>query len=152
DVYNRELTPKMRNLKMDAFGHDMVVLHEHEIRKRTGAFSALGKEARERFMDCLNAIMWEVEFTIFAVVIDKQKHVSKYTAPAHPYYMAMQFGLERISRFLGPKCTKGSTTHIVCESRGKREDIDLELAFRRVCDGANFNYEKMPFELVLADK
>ena len=41
DAYCDVLTPHVRKLKMDTFGHDMVILHEHDIRKRAGAFSKL---------------------------------------------------------------------------------------------------------------
>ena len=43
DDYAERVTPAVRKHKFAAFGHDMVVLHEHEIRKKTGAFSRLGK-------------------------------------------------------------------------------------------------------------
>jgi hypothetical protein len=42
--------------------------------------------------------------------------------------------------------------HVVVEKRGKNEDDDLELEFRRVCAGANFNTERWNFEVVFADK
>ncbi len=38
------------------------------------------------------------------------------------------------------------------ESRGRKEDKDLELEFRRVCDGANRMNIRLPFEIILADK
>lgn len=38
------------------------------------------------------------------------------------------------------------------ESRGKREDKDLELEFRRICDGANDKHRRLPFEIIFADK
>lgn len=38
DVYVAQLTPALRRLKFSIFGHDMVVLHEHDIRKKKGAF------------------------------------------------------------------------------------------------------------------
>ena len=42
--------------------------------------------------------------------------------------------------------------HVVVEKRGKNEDDDLELEFRRICAGANFKTEKWNFEVVFADK
>lgn len=36
--YSHAITPALRMLKFDTFGHDMVVLHEQDIRKKTGAF------------------------------------------------------------------------------------------------------------------
>lgn len=46
-AYTNSVTPAVRNLKFETFGHDMVILHEHDIRKKRGAFSRLGKEPRE---------------------------------------------------------------------------------------------------------
>ena len=40
----------------------------------------------------------------------------------------------------------------IVEKRGKREDAELELAFRRVCDGANALHRPLPFELVMIPK
>lgn len=45
-----------------------------------------------------------------------------------------------------------STTHVVCEARGTAEDAELELAFRRVCDGDNRGRRAFPFKLVIADE
>ena len=43
-------------------------------------------------------------------------------------------------------------THVVCEARGAKEDDDLELAFRRVCDGDNRTRKPYPFEIVINHK
>ena len=53
DEYVDNLTPKVRRLKLSLFGHDKVILHEHDIRKKVGAFAGLGKESREGFMNDL---------------------------------------------------------------------------------------------------
>jgi len=45
-----------------------------------------------------------------------------------------------------------SLTHIVCEARGAKEDADLELAFRRVCDGENRTCAPYPLDIVICDK
>ena len=44
----------------------------------------------------------------------------------------MEFGLERVAHFRGKKSDTG-LLHVVFEGRGRNEDADLELAFRRVC-------------------
>ncbi|MDT4867776.1 hypothetical protein FQZ97_1027060 [compost metagenome] len=65
----------------------------------------------------------------------------------------MQLGLERIQgylRSLGQPATV--ETHFIFEARGPKEDIDLELAFRRVCDGDNYSGDIYPFQIVIADK
>jgi len=38
------------------------------------------------------------------------------------------------------------------EKRGKREDADLELEFRPVCDGGDYKKEQLPFEIAFVDK
>jgi hypothetical protein len=42
-------------------------------------------------------------------------------------------------------------THVVVECRGRQEDKDLELAFRRVVQGASLG-GTLPFEIVFAHK
>ena len=36
--YRQELVPRLSHLKMDFWGHDEIVLHEHDIRKPSGIF------------------------------------------------------------------------------------------------------------------
>lgn len=154
DDYADRVTPAVRKHKFEMFGHDMVVLHEHEIRKKTGAFARLGKEAREQFMESLTNIIVAADFTLIAVVIDKRRLASKYVNPAHPYHLAMAFGLERLHRLLRSQGQEDRIAHIVCEARGSKEDaeLELELEFRRIRDGANYFNKRLPFELVIADK
>lgn len=146
------LTPALRRLKVETFGHDLVVLHEIEMRRRRGAFSALGKAEREQFMDALTTLIAQTDFTLIAVVIDKQKLARRYTYPEHPYHLAMQFGLERLREFLRIKGQAGRKTWVVCEARGAKEDLAMELAFRRICDGDNRGGQTLPFEVLIADK
>lgn len=152
DVYVETVTPRLRNLKFTTFGHDMVILHEHEIRKKTGAFAKLSKEPREAFMSKLTDIMKDSPFTLLAVVIDKRKLKSRYVDPAHPYHLAMEFGLERLFRFMKEKKQDDRLTHIVCEARGAKEDKELELEFRRICDGGNHFRKTLPFDIIIVDK
>jgi hypothetical protein len=103
-------------------------------------------------MECLSQIIADTDMTIVSVVIDKTKHKAKYTNPEHPYHLAMQFGLERIYDFLHTHDQHESTVHVVFEARGAKEDRDLELEFRRVCDGNNRNKINYPMRIVIADK
>lgn len=150
--YVSSVTPAIRKLKFNTFGHDMVVLHEHSIRKKTGAFSKLSKEPRDMFMASLNDIMEQADFTLLAVVIDKRKLKSRYASPAHPYHLAMEFGMERLFRFMKEKGQGDRLTYIVCEARGAKEDNELELEFRRICDGGNYFRKPLPFDIIIVDK
>jgi len=134
DAYVHQITPAIRALKFDTFGHDRVVLHEHDIRKKKGAFSQLNKEARETFLSRLTDIIADSDMTLIYVVIDKLRHKAKYHSPEHPYHLAMQFGLERVADFLRVKGQHDCTTWVICEARGAKEDAELELEFRRVCN------------------
>jgi Protein of unknown function (DUF3800) len=71
--------------------------------------------------------------------------------PSNPYHLALAYGLELIYNFLEERRQTQKRTHIVFECRGKKEDKDLELEFRRVCDGAT-RWGTLPFDIILADK
>lgn len=150
DKYVNHLTPAIRNLKFATFGHDMVVLHESDIRRKKGTFAHLSREPRETFMTRLTDIISESDFQLVAVVIDKRELSNRYTQPAHPYHLALEFGLERIYRLLKEAGQDDALTYLVCEARGKKEDAELE--FRRIRDGTNYFHKRLPFDLIIADK
>ena len=152
DEYANVVVPSLTQLKFETFGHDMVVLHETEIRKRRGPFRMMNKGPREAFMDRLGQVIESAPLTVIAVAIRKQALVSQYVRPTNPYHLAMEFGLERLHRFLDGKGQLERQTHVVCEARGKREDQLLELEFRRVCNGDNYFGKNLPFQVVFADK
>jgi hypothetical protein len=152
EKYTHQITPAIRQLKFTTFGHDMVVLHESEIRRKKGAFSRLSKEPREAFMNELTNIISESDFQLVAVVIDKRKLKDQYLQPAHPYHLALEFGLERIYRLLKEAGQDDALTYLVCEARGSKEDTELELEFRRICGGINYFHKPLPFGLIIADK
>ena len=60
--------------------------------------------------------------------------------------------MEALLEFLLEKNQDDTLTHVVFESRGKKEDDELELEFRRICDGANRQARNLPFDIILADK
>ncbi|MEZ2305903.1 MULTISPECIES: DUF3800 domain-containing protein [Paraburkholderia] len=139
-------------MKFETFGHDCVVLHESDIRRKRGAFARLSKEPRETFLERLTSIIDDLPLTVIGVVIDKRKLKDRYTNPYNPYHIGIQYGLERVRQYLRMKTQQDSLTHIVCEARGAKEDTDLELAFRRVCDGANRSCVPYMFDIVICDK
>jgi hypothetical protein len=153
DDYVARVCPDLQKFKFEFWGHDEVVLHEHEIRKPRGSFLfLLSKPMRERFLSGLAAQMERLPATIVAIVIDKPAYVARYHQPASPYEYAMETGLERIFRHLESLGQDGRRTPVIVERRGRREDDELELAFRRVCDGANALSLPFPFDLVMIPK
>lgn len=152
DGYIDVLTPAVRRLKFETFGHEMVILHENDIRRRKGVFGTLTMEERMAFMEKLSGLIDACDFTLIGVVIHKDRHKARYNKPEHPYHLALQFGLERLRHFLKLQGQEDATTYVVCEARGAAEDAELELAFRRVCDGENRGSTKYPFKIVIASK
>lgn len=151
--YATKISPSLQQFKFEYFGHDMVVLHEYEIRKARNEFSILlNNEIRKPFMRALGRVVADAPFTLVSTVIMKEALTRKYSSPANPYHMAMGFGLERVYRYLESLREHEKLTHIVFEKRGRREDDELELEFRRVCDGANYFNKAFPFQIVFADK
>jgi len=151
--YSEVIVPALQQFKFRYFGHDLVILHEHEIRKERGAFNIFkSPEERSSFLDQLTTIIEESNFVLTCCVIEKKRLSQKYKSPRNPYHLALSFGLERIYRFLVEKGQGDRVTHIVFERRGKKEDIELELEFRRICDGDNWEKRKLPFSIHFADK
>ena len=93
-----------------------------------------------------------VTFTIVATVINKQKLAETYANPTNPYELALQYCMERAYLYLRKKGQHTRTTHIVVERRGRREDDELELAFRRIRDGSYIQGKMPNFEIIFADK
>lgn len=151
--YANVVAPRVQAFKFAHFGHDIVVLHEHEIRKQKPPFVFLKSEdKRNAFMTGLNRLIEDADFTIVAAAIHKGNLTHRYVEPGNPYEMALTFCMERAYRFLRDRGQHIFTTHIVVEKRGKREDDELELAFRRIRDGANLEGAMPGFEIVFADK
>ena len=153
DDYTHSIVPEVQKFKFKYFGHDIVVLHEKDIRKRNWPFIFLNdRKKQHEFMEDLNTLIDNAEFTIISTVIDKNQLTYKYATPENPYDLALKFCMERAYTFLQDVRQNGRTTHIVVERRGKREDNGLELAFRRIRDGWNLKGSMPEFELVFAEK
>lgn len=153
DHYVEQVCPALQRFKFEFWGHDETVLHEHEIRKPSGSFLFLHqKPLRESFLAKLSAQMQNLEATVIAVIIDKRRYALRYRQPASPYDYAMENGLERVFSHLEGLGQSSASTAVIVEKRGRREDGELELAFRRVCDGQNALRKPLPFQLVMIPK
>jgi Protein of unknown function (DUF3800) len=137
-AYAHDVVPRMLDFKFEQFGHDQVVLHEHDIKKAKGEFRFMTDATRRQsFMEGMNTMIAATPMTIVAVAIRKNDLVARYNQPNNPYLLAMEFVLERVSSFLSTHGQIGRRTYVVFERRGAREDTELELEFRRVTSGQN---------------
>ena len=153
DDYVGMITPALEQLKFKHWGHDAIVLHEHEIRKPAGEYLFLLNENRRSvFMKDVEQFVDTSPFILIASIALKQKLQEQFTVPASPYNVALEFGLERVYLCLKELGQEGKLTHVIVERRGSREDAELELIFRRICDGSNYFNQPMPFHIVMTSK
>jgi hypothetical protein len=103
-------------------------------------------------INALSRVIEAAPVTLVAVVIDKRGLRLEDAGAANPYHLALQFGLERVFRLLAERGQAERLTHFIVEARGKREDTELELDFRRICEGGNGLGQALPLRLVMADK
>lgn len=135
ETYIKRIIPAIQEFKFRYFGHNMVVLHEHAIRKSKDEFSILmQRDTRERFMADLNALVANAPFRIVASCIRKNEFKERRGEAENPYHVALEYGLERVFFFLQERKQQRSVTYLVFEQRGRKEDRELELEFRRICD------------------
>jgi hypothetical protein len=152
DDYVQKVVPALQSLKFKHLGHDLVVLHEREMRKQAGKFQFLNDRAvRAVFMDDVSRFVEEAPFTVIAAVIDKRRLKTQYAAPKNPYHLALGFCLERLRYHLDGLRAPLALTHVIFESRGAREDGELELEFRRLVP-SSFQGSAQRFEPVFAAK
>lgn len=135
--YAEKISPDIQRIKFKYWGHDSIILHEHEIRKEKGDFAVLraSKEMRLGFLSDLTGIVSRANISVIASVIKKQVLKERYSTPWSPYHISLHFCLERLFEFLAENGQQGKTVHVVFECRGKEEDDDLELEFRRIISG-----------------
>ena len=151
--YTSRVVPSMQNLKFKYFGHDMVILHEREIRKTEGPFKILfDSRVRESFFETLNKTINEANFKVVACIIDKNGLGNTGYREVSPYRIAMEFGLERAFYEIQSRGQSGRKTFIVFESRGKKEDQELELEFRRLMANTKVLGMSDTFEFFAASK
>lgn len=151
--YSKKVVPALETFKFKHFGHDQIVLHEHEIRKEKGAFHIFpNREAKHHFLAELTSIVEASHFILASCVIDKQRLGNEAETPENPYHIALMHCVLSLYDFLLEKSEHEHLTHVVVERRGAKEDKELELEFRRICDGSNPRKLQLPFEILFADK
>jgi hypothetical protein len=149
NYYAQKVVPSLEAFKFKHFGHDVVVLHETDIRKERGEFRFSSRQHKEAFLDELTGIIEANNFMLIGCIIDKARLRER---SENPYNLALGFCLETLYELMQEKHQEDLPTHVVVECRGKKEDAELELEFRRVCAGENRFSKPLPFEVVFADK
>lgn len=150
--YSEVIVPALQKFKFNHFGHDQVVLHENEIRRRQGLFNRFrDADHQQAFLNELTQIIEFSNFVLISATIDKRA-LGKQNTEDNAYHIALGLCMETLHQFLSEKGEHTQKTHVVVECRGKQEDKELELEFRRICDGNNRLNRELPFEILFADK
>jgi len=153
DHYVDHVVPYVQRLKFEFFGHDMVVLHEREIRQRAQPFNILmNEQTRDLFMARIDELIRSARIGIVATVIRKPEFRDRRGSSLNPYEVALEFGLERVFLQLQARGQVGRKTFVVFEGRGKTEDKELELAFRRILDTTKMRGMAQTLDFLCVDK
>lgn len=151
--YIKRVVPDVQQFKFRWFGHDTVILHEREIRKKTSDFRFLNvPDRREAFLADLTWVLANARFHLIASVIEK-KRLREDLFAENPYHLALTFCIEKTLEFMEKRNQHDRILHFIFERRGDREDDLLELEFRRITAGENIYRRKLPnFEIIFVDK
>jgi len=141
DSYTSEFRPALRQIKRTHFSDDPdvpVVFHREDMARKDGIFSCLAcPEKRLKFNEEIVDFYKEQNYTLIAVVIDKESHRQVYGQWAkHPYHYCSEAILERYFFFLRD-CD--GTGDVIAESRGTAEDGKLASEWKSFCkNGTRF--------------
>lgn len=146
--YFSQTLPRMGQFKFRYWGHDLVILHSHEIRKEQNQFSMLvNADYRNHFLNDLTDLIDSFCFHIVAEVINKYDFVRDSGYSNNPYSVALHLCLEKAYMFLHA-CGQGDgLTHVVVEKRGAKEDKELTTSFQQIT-----HFPLQSFQLEFAGK
>ena len=148
DYVTAALAPLAR-LKYQYFGNEVVVLHGHKIRQRAGEFkilknAALGSKFLEGVSDCFRGLP---KNSFVCAAIYKSKLKAQYRFPKDPFYLSLQFLLERLALHWQEQLSNNEKLLCVFEKRGAIEDSHTRKFFEKICGGENFGKQTFPFEI-----
>lgn len=107
DYYSQYVEPEANKLKMKHFGKTDVILRSYDIRKQKKDFSSLvDTRKRNAFYNDMDNLMKDIKFSIIAAAIEKDNLKTQYNNPDNPYYLCLQFILERAVMYLGRSTEK----------------------------------------------
>ena len=105
-----------QEFKFNHFGHDIVILHENEIRKDKGVFKILNNpEKKSSFIRELSDVVSQQKFEVISATIQKEALKKHYRYDNNPYHIALKFCVECLFNFLIASNQQQKITHIVVE-------------------------------------
>lgn len=146
-----ELTAMLNQLKMDTFGNDVVILHRRDIIDRKPPFDILRDPKTKQLFDTnLMQLIAQATYRVFTTVIDKKEHVRRYKVwRFHPYHYCLTVLLERYVQWLEKT---GNVGDVLVESRGKKENMQLEKAYGYLHKNGTYHVPASVFQERLSSK
>jgi hypothetical protein len=96
---------------------------------------------KDAFYHSINELYSSLRFRLFAVAIDKRRLSERFIAPLNPYDVSLS---QLLSMVCGPpgmsSINRPNVARIVAESRGKREDKDLQREYQSFRRGGLWSY------------
>lgn len=131
DYAEGQMTDKLNAFKQELFGTTDIILHTADFtRQRNGFESMKDREFCEFFYKKLNQLIKELDITILACAVKKERHMERYGMEAiDPYHLSLNVLVERLCFMVGPQDRKA---HIVAEARDATLDRQLDLAWLNI--------------------
>ena len=134
-------------IKYSFFGNECVVFHGHKLRQRSPPFDILKDPAvRTEFMDAVAWAIGKLDGCLIAAAVHKKRLVGQYVTPEDPFFLSLQFLLERLHMHWEAELLKGHRLLCVFEARGRAEDRRTQAWFDQICDGKNYRGKKFAFD------
>lgn len=129
EEHDGQVMARVKQYKQSLFGRDDIILHTGDITRNRRGFERMKDEQfRRRFYAETNALVAELDFTLLACAIHKQRLAERYGGLAFdPYLLSLECLMERFVFFLQERRAQG---HLVAESRNPTYDKELDLAFQ----------------------
>lgn len=144
EQYMKNMVPAIQSLKFKHFGHDAVVLHEHDIVKASECF--INRGAKKTFLEDIANLVISTPFSIISVAVEKNK-LKPPVGLEDAYSLALSQGLSLVKHFVKVHQGEQARLTMVLESRGKKRDQDLLKSCRSDCLGP-----ELPVDLLFAEK
>jgi hypothetical protein len=144
--YAKTLVPSLKKFKRIYLPDPSSILHSYKIRKCTGDFLFLkeSESTKQKFYDGLNALFLKFRMRLFSVVIDKRRLLSRFIVPLNPYDVSLSLLLSLVLGPTGiPSDWRPTVTRFIAESRGKREDKELQAEYQQLRRSGLWNYRSL---------
>jgi hypothetical protein len=130
-----EVDRAWKDFKTSALGSPDVIVHEPDVRKADGPFD--NPHRRYKLAE-MRRTFGSLPLTIVTVVVHRDEYLQDFglgpvdnSLPAHIYWMALDFLMERVAMALDLQF-QGATARVVAEARGLLQDTELQYEYARL--------------------